>query len=74
MNKDLQAVMKWTPLYFYQGGKAAQGLNASWLSVLLGATLLRTAIAWVLFQRRDIRVSGERSLTRPVWGSLRRGR
>lgn len=74
MNNKLEAMMKWTPLHFYQGGKAALGLNGSWLALLLGATLLLTALAWVLFQRRDIRVSGERSWTRPVWGGQRRRR
>lgn len=71
MNRDLQSVMKWTPLHFYQGGKAAEGLNGSWLAVLLGATLLLTLIAMVLFQRRDIRVGGERSWALPTWTRLR---
>jgi len=41
------------------------------LAGLLGATLLLTLLAWVLFQRRDIRVGGERSWTLPVWDRTR---
>jgi ABC-2 type transport system permease protein len=71
MNKNLMAVMKWTPLHFYQGGAAVDGLNWGWLGGLLGATLLLALGAWVLFQRRDIRVGGERSWALPGWGRRR---
>jgi hypothetical protein len=39
---------------------------------MIGATLLLSALAWWLFQRRDIRVGGERSWSLP--GILRWGR
>ena len=68
MNENLAAVMKWTPLHFYQGGLAVDGLNMGWLIGLLGATLLLAGLAWWLFQRRDIRVGGERSWALPAWG------
>jgi ABC-2 type transport system permease protein len=71
MNKDLQSVMNWTPLHFYQGGLAVDGLRWSWLGGLLGAALLLALVAMVLFQRRDIRVGGERSWTLPAWGGRR---
>jgi len=71
MNKDLQSVMKWTPLHFYQGGQAVDGLNWGWLALLLGVSLLLALLAWALFQRRDIRVGGERSWTLPGWGRTR---
>lgn len=71
MNQKLMAVMKWTPLHFYQGGLAVNGLNWGWLGGLLGATLLLAGLAWLLFQRRDIRVGGERSWLLPAWGRRR---
>ncbi len=63
LNADLQPFVKLTPLYYYQGGSAVDGLNWAWLGGLLGASALLAVPAWALFRRRDIRVSGERS-----WG------
>ncbi len=56
--KPLDAVL---PLKYYQGGSALDGLNILPFAVLLGATVLLAALAWLLFTRRDIRVSGEGS-------------
>ena len=67
MNKVAQSIMRWTPLYFYQGGRAVDGLRWSWLLGLLGASLLFAGLALILFQRRDIRVGGERGWTLPAW-------
>jgi len=64
----LQPVMNFTPLYYYQGGTAVEGLKVNWLAGLLTASLLLAAGAWLLFLRRDIRVSGERSWK---WPGLR---
>jgi|LSQX01.1.fsa_nt_gb ABC-2 type transport system permease protein len=63
LNDKLQQVLKYTPLNYYQGGAAVEGLNGSWLFGLLAAAVLITGVAWVLFLRRDIRVGGERSWT-----------
>jgi len=73
-NEDLQAIMKWTPLHFYQGGLAVDGLNWAWFIGLLATGLLLALAAQFLFQRRDIRVGGERSWALPAWipGLLRR--
>jgi ABC-2 type transport system permease protein len=73
-NKNLQAIMKWTPLHFYQGGLAVDGLNWAWFIGLLATGLLLALAAQFLFQRRDIRVGGERSWALPAWipGLLKR--
>lgn len=68
----LDSVMNWTPLHFFQGGKAVNGLNWTWLLVLLVATAALTGASLWLFHRRDIRVGGERSWSLPAWVSLRR--
>ena len=65
LNEDLQAVVEFTPLYYYQGGDAIHGLEWSWLAALTGATLVLTLGAWALFQRREIRVGGEHSWRLP---------
>ncbi len=59
INEDLEAIVKYTPLHFYQGGKAIDGLNWEWLGGLLGVSLVLALLAWWRFQRRDIRVGGE---------------
>lgn len=61
LNNDLEAVVKLTPLYYYQGGSAINGLKWEWLAGLALVSVLFALAAWVLFQGRDIRVGGERS-------------
>jgi ABC-2 type transport system permease protein len=59
INENLKAVVQYTPLHFYQGGKAMEGLNWGWLALLLGVSLAFALLAWWRFQQRDIRVGGE---------------
>ncbi|NLZ94071.1 MAG: ABC transporter permease subunit [Firmicutes bacterium] len=67
LNENLQPLMKYLPLNYYQGGTAVEKLNSGWLFGLLLTTLIITAAAWVLFLRRDIRVGGERSWQLPLF-------
>ena len=60
LNEDLQPVMDVTPFAYLQGGDSLGGLNWTWIAGLVGAALLLSALAWLLFRRRDIRVGGER--------------
>jgi ABC-2 type transport system permease protein len=72
LNDDLQTFIEYTPLHYYQAGKAIAGLKWDWLGgLLLGAAIL-AAVAWVLFLRREIRVGGEGGWSWPSL-SLRRG-
>jgi len=59
LNADLERIVAYTPLHFYQGGFAVEGVNWGWLGGLMGAALVMAVIAWLLFLRRDIRVGGE---------------
>jgi len=61
ISEDLEPVMDVTPLAYYQGGQAVEGLNWGWLAGLLAASLVPSLAAWLLFRRRDIRVGGERT-------------
>ncbi len=70
INPDLQGAARLLPLEYYQGGEAVGGLDLVWFFGLLGAAVVLTVLAAVLFQRRDIRVGGEGSWR---WG-LPRGR
>jgi ABC-2 type transport system permease protein len=66
LNEELQPIYDWTPLRYYQGGLAIDGLNWTWLLGLLAFALLFSVLAWLLFQRRDIRVGGEHSWRLPL--------
>lgn len=61
LNESLESLVRLTPLYYYQGGQAVNGLNWGWIGGLLLAAAVLIALAWLLFERRDIRVGGERS-------------
>ena len=68
VNEDLKSVIKYTPLNYYQGGDAVRGLNWEWLGGLLAVSAVFALIAWWSFQRRDIRVGGERGWRLPFLG------
>lgn len=61
INENLQGIARYLPLHYYQSGGAMSGLNGQWLAGLLASSLLCSLLAWWVFQRRDIRVSGEGS-------------
>jgi ABC-2 type transport system permease protein len=63
LDTTLEPVARISPLNYYQGGEAVEGLNGGWLAGLLLAAGLFAALAWWRFERRDIRVVGEGS-----WG------
>jgi ABC-2 type transport system permease protein len=63
VSTGLAALARWSPLNYYQGGDAINGLNVGWLAGLLATSIVFLTIAWWRFQRRDIRVFGEGS-----WG------
>jgi ABC-2 type transport system permease protein len=65
LNDALETLVKFTPLYYYQGAEAMDGLNLTWLGGLLGVSLLMTLVAWILVRRRDIRVGGEQGWQLP---------
>jgi ABC-2 type transport system permease protein len=59
LNPDLEGVAQFTPLYYYQGGFAVEGLEWGWFGGLMGFAILFMVLAWRLFEERDIRVGGE---------------
>jgi len=72
INPDLEPFMKFTPMHYYQGGYAINGLEWGWFFWLLIITLLFALLAWILFLKRDIRVSGEHSWQLPEISLLHR--
>lgn len=67
INENLKGVARLLPHDYYQGGKAVEGLNLAWLLGLLGVSAFLALLAWALFLRRDIRVSGEGGWRLPAW-------
>jgi ABC-2 type transport system permease protein len=67
LDEKLQAINKFTPFYYYQGGGAVDELNWGYLAGMLGAALLLTLLAWWRFSLRDIRVGGEAGWELPRW-------
>jgi ABC-2 type transport system permease protein len=59
LDKGMEAVARFAPTYYYQGGDAIGGLKLRWLGGLLALSALCMTLAWWLFERRDIRVVGE---------------
>ncbi len=72
LNQDLEAIIEYTPLHYYQAGKAIFELNWGWLAGLLAVAFVLALLAWGLFRRREIRVGGEGGWSLPAW-ALRRG-
>jgi ABC-2 type transport system permease protein len=72
INADLKPVAELTPLYYYQGGDAINGLNVTWFVGLSVPAVLFALLAWWRFERRDIRVGGEGGWQRPSLASLSR--
>lgn len=71
LNPDLEGVAQFTPLYYYQGGFALEGLDWGWFGGLMGFAILFIVLAWRLFEKRDIRVGGEGGWQLP-WKRRRR--
>jgi ABC-2 type transport system permease protein len=65
LDERLKSILRFTPLRYYQGGLAVDGLNWAWVLGHLAATLVLLLAAWMLFQRREIRVGGEQSWRLP---------
>jgi len=74
INEDLKAFIEYTPMYYYQAGKAVDGLNWEWLAGLLAVAVVLTLLAWWRFERRDIRVGGEGGWKLPALSLLFRRR
>jgi ABC-2 type transport system permease protein len=54
----LASLNAFSPLRYYQGGKALNGLNNEYLLILFGVALVFIGIAWLLFEKRDLRFGG----------------
>lgn len=65
LDENLEMAAKFLPHYYYQTAFSFQDLNLTWLFALLGISLAMILLAWWLFTRRDIRLTGEGSWQLP---------
>jgi ABC-2 type transport system permease protein len=66
LDEKLIPFAKMSPMTYYQGGDALNDFEWLWACGLFGISLLLLIGAWLLFKRRDIRVSGEGSWRLPI--------
>ncbi len=62
INEDLEAVNRFSPMKYYQGGEAMNGLDLPSLLLLCGLTIVFMAVAWFFFVKRDLRFGGSGGL------------
>jgi ABC-2 type transport system permease protein len=61
MNESLGTIAQFLPYDYFQGSSALEGLKLEWFFGILAVVILLAILAWALFLRRDIRLSGEGS-------------
>lgn len=61
MDNRMEAVSKLMPYHYFQTVLSFKELNLSWMSALSGISVLMIVLAWLRFNQRDIRLSGEGS-------------
>jgi ABC-2 type transport system permease protein len=66
IDENLETLDTYSPFHYYQGGYALDDMNWGWLGILAGLAAVMILLAWVLFERRDIRVGGEAGWRSPV--------
>lgn len=62
---SLKTAGKYSPMTYYQGADALNGIDWNWLGWFIAATLLFGILAWWRFERRDTRIGGEGG-----WGGI----
>ena len=84
LDKGLEPVARFSPIYYYQSGEAIEGLNGRWLTGLLAAAGLFTALRVVVLRapghprrrRGGLRVAAAASaptcMTSPTYCAMKR--
>ena len=74
LNDNLKEIVKYLPLHYYEGGQAISEID--WIKSLGLAVvgLIFLLVSWYLFEKREIRVGGERSWNIPGLQRIRKNR
>jgi len=62
IDERFEGINRFSPLHFYQGGAAVNGLDQQNLLLLIGISILLIILAWVTFSLRDLRFGGSGGL------------
>lgn len=62
IDERFEVINRFSPLYYYQGGAAANGLDLQHFLILIGISTLLLLLAWVIFFLRDLRFGGSGGL------------
>lgn len=54
----LEGINRFSPLKYYQGGAALNGLDQKYLMLIFGVSILFIGLAWFFFEKRDLRFGG----------------
>ena len=54
----LEPLNRYSPLRYYQGGRALSGYNIEYLIILFGISVLFIGLSWFLFEKRDLHFGG----------------
>ena len=54
----LEPLNRYSPLRYYQGGRALSGYNVEYLIILFGISVLFIGVSWFLFEKRDLHFGG----------------
>lgn len=58
IDENLEGINRFSPLKYYQGGAAVEGLKTNYLWLLFGLALFFLILAWFFFVKRDMRFGG----------------
>ena len=58
IDEDLEAINRFSPFKYYQGGAAINGLDQQNLLILFGISIVFILLAWFFFAWRDLRFGG----------------
>jgi len=58
IDQNLENLNRFSPLKYYQGGEAIKGMNVEYFLFLLGISAVLVVLAWLLFEKRDLRFGG----------------
>lgn len=62
IDEDLEKINQFSPMKYYQGGEAVNGLDPQKLLILFGLSAFFIALAWFIFIKRDLRFGGSGGL------------
>ena len=58
IDEKLEGISRFSPMKYYQGGKAIEQFDLNNLLILLATSVVFILLSWLIFERRDLRFGG----------------